>query len=134
MRIFDVIWPTVQPKQPPNLQTSLQQMSRQLQDLQLKNQCIPQELKKDIDILADRFRMISMGSSPHSNSSNSLHDPAVISYTKKEEPSSTSSNEFMDMAPIETLEKNDSIIEIWYGLKNKQTFGCVKLQLEANHF
>ena len=97
----------MQQKQPPNLQASLQQMSQQLQDLQLKNQCIPQELKKDIDTLADRFRMISMGSS-HSNSSNSLHDPAVISYTKKED----TSNEFMDMAPIETLEKNDSIIEI----------------------
>ena len=49
-----------------------------------------------------------MGSS-HSNSSNSLQDPAVISYTKK----AKDSKEFMDTeGPIETLDKNDSIIEI----------------------
>jgi len=68
--------------QPPNLQESLQQMSQQIQDLQQKNQPIPEGLRKDIDTLADQFRQISMGSS-HSNSSNSLQDPAVISYTKK---------------------------------------------------
>ena len=84
-------------------------MSQQLQDFQLKNGSIPEELKKDINTLADQFKMISMGSS-HSNSSNSLQDPAVISYTKKEKDSS--SNEFMDMAPIETLDQNDAITEI----------------------
>ena len=56
-----------------------------------------------------KFRQISMGSS-HSNSSNSLQDPAVISYTKK---TKNSKEEFMDIeGPIETLDKNDSIIEI----------------------
>ena len=56
-----------------------------------------------------KFRQISMGSS-HSNSSNSLQDPAVISYTKK---TKNSKEEFMDTeGPIETLDKNDSIIEI----------------------
>ena len=81
-------------------------MSQQLQDLQQKNQPIPEDLKKNIDTLADQFRQISMASS-HSNSSNSLQDPAVISYTRKE-----NSKEFIDTAPIETLDKNDSIIEI----------------------
>lgn len=95
--------------QPPNLQESLQQMSQQLQDLQQKNQPIPEGLRKNIDTLADQFRQISMGSS-HSNSSNSLQDPAVISYTKK---TKNSKEEFMDIeGPIETLDKNDSIIEI----------------------
>ena len=92
------------------MQESLQQMSQQLQDLQLKNGDIPEELKKDITTLADQFKMISMGSS-HSNSSNSLQDPAVISYSKKEKEKA-SSNEFMDMAPIETLDQNDAIAEI----------------------
>jgi len=96
--------------QPPNLQESLQQMSQQIQDLQQKNQPIPEGLRKNIDTLADQFRQISMGSS-HSNSSNSLQDPAVISYTKK---TKNSKEEFMDTeGPIETLDKNDSIIEIW---------------------
>lgn len=95
--------------QPPDLQESLQQMSQQIQDLQQKNQPIPEGLRKDIDTLADQFRQISMGSS-HSNSSNSLQDPAVISYTKK---TKNSKDEFMDTeGPIETLDKNDSIIEI----------------------
>merc|ERR1711874_323657 len=97
-------------QQPPNLRESLQQMSQQLQDFQLKNGSIPEELKKDINTLADQFKMISMGSS-HSNSSNSLQDPAVISYTKKEKEEN-SSIDFMDMAPLETLDQNDAITEI----------------------
>ena len=107
---FEVKWYFIQNPKTPNLQESLQQMSQQLQDLQLKNGSIPEELKKDINTLADQFKMISMSSS-HSNSSNSLQDPAVISYTKKE-TENNSSIEFMDMAPIETLDQNDAIIEI----------------------
>ena len=42
--------------QPPDLQESLQQMSQQIQDLQQKNQPIPEGLRKDIDTLADQFR------------------------------------------------------------------------------
>ena len=36
-----------------------------------------------------------------------MQDPAVISYTKKE-TEKNSSIEFMDMAPIETLDQNDA--------------------------
>ena len=107
---FKVKWYVKQNQKTPNLQESLQQMSQQLQDLQLKNGNIPEELKKDISTLADQFKMISMGSS-HSNSSNSLQDPAVISYTKKEKEEN-SSIDFMDMAPLETLDQNDAITEI----------------------
>ena len=42
--------------QPPDLQESLQQMSQQIQDLQQKNQPIPEGLRKDIDTLAGQFR------------------------------------------------------------------------------
>ena len=89
-------------------QPNLVEMSRKVQELQNDLQMMdkaPLALKRNIDSLADQFKMMSVLSS-NSTSSNSLQDPAILSYVKKPQA------EFIDMAPVDCPEDLDCVIDI----------------------